>query len=128
MIETTALLKWPATWYGAYAVLDALGRYPELWRNGAAQDTQALAEIAGCLLAYNLAPDGTVAPRSTYRGFESYSFGQKKQRSPLATALLLAVLHQLDDLAPEVVGVNVLKLASSKGGAGIAVPPPDLAK
>ena len=122
-------VKWPATWYSAYAELDALGRYPELWRNGAArEDTHALAEIAGCLIAYNLTPDGTVTPRSTYRGFESYSFGQKKQRSPLATALLLAVLHRLDDLAPGVVGVNVLKLASSKGGAGIAVPPPDLAK
>lgn len=25
-------VKWPPTWYRAYAVLDTLGRYPGLWR------------------------------------------------------------------------------------------------
>jgi hypothetical protein len=24
-------VKWPPTWYGAYLVLDVLGRYPALW-------------------------------------------------------------------------------------------------
>jgi hypothetical protein len=119
-------VKWPSTWYGAYAVLDALGRYPELWQPGAhPEDTRALAETAACLVAYNVSADGTVTPRSTYRGFESYSFGQKKRPSPLATALLLAVLHRLDELGPDARRVDVRKLASSKGGTGVVVPPPD---
>jgi hypothetical protein len=24
------IIKWPPTWYGAYALLDTLGRYPQL--------------------------------------------------------------------------------------------------
>lgn len=117
-------VKWPATWYGAYAVLDALGRYPELWReDGREEDARSLAEITACLVAHNVAPDGTVTPRSTYRGFEQHSLGRKKQPSPLATALLLAVLHRLDDLAPLAAAVDVTRLTSSKGGAGTAIPP-----
>ncbi|MGE5288617.1 MAG: hypothetical protein ACM3ML_15750 [Micromonosporaceae bacterium] len=122
-------VKWPPTWYGAYAVLDALGRYPKLWRAADSDpaDARAVAELAACLVAYNVSADGTVTPRSTYRGFEAWSFGQKKQPSPFATALLLAVLHRIDDLAPAAADVDVRALTSSKGGHGLAVPPPDRA-
>lgn len=48
---------------------------------------------------------------------------QKKRPSPLATALLLAVLRRLNDLAPTAAAVDVVALASSKGGRGTAVPP-----
>lgn len=117
-------VKWPSTWYGAYALLDALGRYPELWRDDpAGEDAQALAELAACLVAYNVSVDGTVTPRSTYRGFEGHSFGQKKLPSPLATALLGTVVHRLDDLAPLAAKVDVLALGSSKGGTGAVMPP-----
>lgn len=118
-------VKWPTTWYGAYAMLDALGSYPQLWRGPHHQpaDARALAELAACLVAYNISADGTVTPRSTYRGFERWSFGQKKHSSPFATALLLAVLHRIDDLAPAAATVDVRALASSKGGIGTAVPP-----
>lgn len=117
-------VKWPSTWYGAYAVLDALGRYPEMWRAApSGEDARALAELAACLLAYNVSADGTVTPRSTYRGFEEYSIGQKKQPSALAAALLGTVLHRLDDLAPLAAEVDVLGLGSSKGGTGSVVPP-----
>ena len=122
-------VKWPPTWYGAYTMLDTLGRYPTLWRTGDRDpaDLRALAELAACLVAYNVSADGTVTPRSAYRGFENWSFGQKKRPSPLATALLLAVLHRIDDLAPAAAAVEVRALTSSKGGRGSAVPPPDLA-
>ena len=118
-------VKWPPAWYGAYAMLDTLGRYPQLWRGPHADpaDARALAELAACLVAYNFSADGTLTPRSICRGFENYSFGQKKHPSPFATALLLAVLHRVDDLAPAAAQVDVRALASSKGGAGIAVPP-----
>ena len=90
---------------------------------GRPDDRRALAELAACLIAYNIGPDGRVAPRSTYRGFESYSFGQKKAPSPFATARLLAVLHRLDPLAAQVREVDVLSLPSSMGGTGTAEPP-----
>ena len=118
-------IKWPPTWYGAYAVLDSLGRYPALWRGPDAvdEDRRALAELVACLIAYNTDDQGRVVPRSAYRGFESHTFGQKKLPSAFATALLLTVLRRLDDLAPEVAAVDVMALGSSKGGTGRVVPP-----
>lgn len=118
-------VKWPPTWYGAYLVLDAVGRLPELWRSpGAAPtDRRAVAEIAACLIAYNTSPDGTVTPRSIRKGFESFSFGQKRQPSAWATARLCVVLRRVEEMAGEIADVDVQSLTSSKGGAGIARPP-----
>lgn len=118
-------VKWPANWYDVHWVLDTLGRYPELW-NGAdatAADRLALAELAACMVAYNFGPNGRVTPRSCYRGFSDFSFGQKKQPSPFATARLAAVLRRLDDLADEIAAVDVLALGGSKGGTGTPMPP-----
>lgn len=119
-------VKWPPTWYRAHSLLDTLGRYPGLWRGPDASpvDRRSLAELAACLIAYNLGEDGRVVPRSTYRGFEAFSFGQKKVPSAFATAQLLTVLHRLDDLAPDAGNIEVTALAGSKGGTGQVVPPP----
>jgi hypothetical protein len=119
-------VKWPVIWYSAYAMLDTLGRYPQLWHGPRAdpEDVNALAEIAACLVAYNFSGDGTVTPRATYRGFEELSFGQKKHPSPFATAVLLTALHRVSDLAPAAAAVDVRALPSSKGGTGVAAPPP----
>ena len=118
-------VKWPPTWYGAYLVLDALGRLPELWRSAGAApaDRRSVAELAACLIAYNVSPEGTVTPRSIRRGFESFSFGQKKLPSAWATARLCVVLRRVEELAGEIADVDVLSLPSSKGGAGTARPP-----
>lgn len=118
-------VKWPSTWYGVFLVLDAVGRVPELWHGpGAApDDRRAVAELAACLIAYNVAPDGAVTPRSIRKGFESFSFGQKKRPSDWATARVCTVLRRLDELAGEIAAVDVLSLSSSKGGAGVARPP-----
>jgi hypothetical protein len=118
-------VKWPTTWYDVHGVLDTLGRYPRLWRGPDADpdDRRALAELVACLIAYNVAADGTVTPQSCYRGFERYSFGQKKVPSPFATARVLRVLHRFDDLAAEAAGVDVTALPSSRGGSGTARPP-----
>lgn len=123
--RTFKTTKWPAMWYRVDAVLDALGRYPALWVEPGAShaDRLALAELAACLIAYNMTPEGRVIPRSTYRGFESFSFGQKAQPSPFATARLLAILHRLDDVAPDAAAVDVAGLGSSRGGTGRAAPP-----
>ena len=117
-------VKWPPTWYSSYGVVDTLGRFPELWRDDpAGPRARALAEITACLLAYNVSPDGTVTPKSTYWGFERYSFGQKRHPSPFATALLLAAVRRVDELAPGVARVDVSALGSSKGGTGQPVAP-----
>ncbi|MEW6060134.1 MAG: hypothetical protein AB1551_08375 [Actinomycetota bacterium] len=118
-------VKWPTSWYDVHMVLDTLSRFPGLWRGPRSrpEDRRALAELAACMVAYNVGPDGRVTPRSCYRGFEGFSFGQKKVPSAFATARLAAVLRRLDDLAPEIRAVDVRKLTSSKGGSGTAVPP-----
>ena len=118
-------VKWPTSWYDVHLVLDTLSRFPGLWRGPRArpEDRLALAELAACMVAYNVGRDGRVTPRSCYRGFESFSFGQKKVPSAFATARLASVLRRLDDLTPEIRAVDVRALSSSKGGSGTAVPP-----
>jgi hypothetical protein len=121
------MVKWPTTWYDVHLMLDTLGRYPDVWSGGPAiaapEDRSAIAEMAACLVAYNVAVDGTVTPQSCYKGFEGFSFGQKKKPSPFATARLLAVLRPFVELAGEIAAVDVLALTSSKGGTGRALPP-----
>lgn len=115
-------VKWPPTWYGAYEVVDTLGRLPETWRHHGA-DRASLAEIAACLLAYNVSSDGRVTPQSVFQGWNWLSLGQKKEPSPLATAMVWARLALLEDIAEEIATVDVLALGSSKGGSGIPLPP-----
>ena len=85
--KTFKTVKWPPTWYRVYAVLDTLGRYPGLWRGEDArpEDRRSMAELIAALIAYNMTDDGRVVPRSTSRGFEAFSFGQKKEPSAFAT-------------------------------------------
>jgi hypothetical protein len=116
-------VKWPPTWYGAYWMLDTLGRYPDRWHHASSQDRRSLAELVACLIAYNLSSDGSVTPKSVYRGFEEFSFGQKKQPSPIATALLLCLVRRFTDLTDDVAKVDITRLASSKGGTGTPRPP-----
>jgi hypothetical protein len=118
-------VKWPPFWYSALAVAEVLGCYPELWRDARArrEDREALAEIAACLVAYNFTRGGRVIPQSCYRGFESFSFGQKKLQSALATVRLCVALRRLDDLVDDISAVDVTRLTSSKGGGGTALPP-----
>lgn len=111
-------VKWPPLWYGAYWTLDTLGRYPHLRRNGSGYARRSLAELVACLVTYNVSSDGTVTPRSVYRGFQRYSFGQKKQPSPTATALLSAVVRRFSDLTDDIMRVDVARLGSSKRGFG----------
>lgn len=120
--------KWPSTWYRVDTVLDAVGRYPEFWRgpDSDPDDRAALAELLACLVAYNLDGDGRVVPRSTFRGFTAFSFGQKRAASPFATAKVWSVLHRFDDIAEEARAVDVLALGSSKGGSGTARAPTPL--
>jgi hypothetical protein len=118
-------IKWPPFWYDVLWALDAVGRYPELWTGSSArpEDRRAIVELTACLIAYNLDAGGRATPRSCYRGFEDFSFGQKKRPSPFATARVLAVLKPLEDLAEEAIALDVLALGSSKGGSGTALAP-----
>jgi hypothetical protein len=75
------------------------------------------------LVAYNFDQFGRVTPGAVYRGFEEFTFGQKKQPSAFATADLLTILRHFDDLTGEIRAVDVLALTSSRGGSGSARPP-----
>lgn len=74
--QVRALAFWPAGWKGRAAT-------PED-RHGVAELTRAVAGLFG--------PDGMVTPHSCYKGFEGFSFGQKKRPSPWATARLCGIL------------------------------------
>lgn len=118
-------VKWPATWYSALALVDAVGRYPEVWDGPDAEpdDRRALAEVAACVVAYNMDAEGLVTPRSVARGFEGHSFGQKKTPSAFAAARIAATLVRVEPLADDVAGVDVLELGNSRGGSGTALAP-----
>jgi len=115
-------VKWPPTWYGAYEIVDVLGRLPGTWRD-VPEDRRSLAEIAACLLEYNVAADGRVTPLSSFRDFDVLSITDKKKPSALATALIWSRLASLADIADEIAAVDVMKLGSSKGGTGTPLPP-----
>jgi hypothetical protein len=114
-------VKWPGLWYDVLRTVETLGRYPELlaWEPG----RRALAELAACLVAYNVDGDGKVTPRRCSRGFERHSFGQKREPSAFATARVAAALRPLSAIASEIRAVDVLALESSKGGSGTPKPP-----
>jgi len=86
--------KWPPTWYDASAVLEALAPYPSIWKGktASAEDRRSTTEIIQAL-ATTFGPDGLVTPRSCFKGFEDYSFGQKKKPSPWATARVCGLLR-----------------------------------
>jgi hypothetical protein len=92
--------KWPPAWYDASAVLEALAPYPSVWtaRTASAEDERSTAEIARAL-ASTFGADGMVTPRSCSKGFEEYSFGQKKRPSPWATARVCGLLRVFSAIA-----------------------------
>lgn len=107
-------VKWPTFWYDAHWVLDTVGRFPATWSEG--DERRAVAEMAACLVAYNFGENGRVTPRSTYKGFETFSFGQKREPSPFATARLAAVLSRFPSMVDEIADVDVAALTGSEAG------------
>lgn len=118
-------VRWPSFWYDVLGVVDAVGRFPELWNGPEAreEDRRAVAELAACLIAYNTDSQGRVKPRRVHRGYERFSFADKSAASPFATARVLAALVRVADLAEEIAAVDVESLASSTGGSGTVLPP-----
>ncbi len=110
-------VKWPSVWYSALAVLDAVGRFPELWSGTESrpEDRRAIAEIAAVLIAHNVSADGRVTPVRTHHGYEAFSFGRKDSPSPFATAHVLLALSRVADLAGDIAGVDVDNLPASLG-------------
>ena len=118
-------VRWPSLWYDALAVLTTVGDFPSIWAAGdvSDEDVTALAEIAACLIAYNLGSDGRVTPLRVHEGYELFSFGRKDAPSPFATAMLLAALVKVAPLAEKISRVDARALASSRAGGGTARPP-----
>ncbi len=118
-------VRWPSFWYDVLGVVDAVGRFPDLWSGPHAreEDRRAVAELAACLIAYNTDSEGRVKPRRVHRGYERFSFADKSAASPFATARVLAALVRVADLADEIAAIDVESLASSTGGSGTVLPP-----
>jgi hypothetical protein len=118
-------VRWPSFWYDVLRVVDTVGRFPELWSgpDSREDDRMAIAELAACLIAYNMDSDGRVTPRRVHRGYEAFSFGAKDAPSAFATAQVLAALVRVADLAELISRVDVGSLASSKGSADTPMPP-----
>jgi hypothetical protein len=91
--------KWPPTWYDASAVLEAIAAYPAAWKSAAAAapDRKSALQIVRALAA-NFGPDGMIRPRSCFKGFEGWSFGQKKLPSAWATARLCGILRKYSSI------------------------------
>jgi hypothetical protein len=85
-------VRWPSFWYDVLRVVDTVGRFPELWSapDSREADRTAIAELAACLIAYNMDSEGRVTPRRVHRGYEAFSFGVKDAPSAFATAQVLA--------------------------------------
>jgi hypothetical protein len=118
-------VRWPSFWYDVLRVVDTVGRFPELWSGPDSRETDriAIAELAACLIAYNMDSEGRVTPRRVHRGYEAFSFGAKDAPSTFATAQVLAALVRVGDLAELIAQVDVEALASSKGSTDTPVPP-----
>jgi hypothetical protein len=125
-------VKWPSFWYDVLAVVTTLGRFPAVWSGPDASpaDARAMAELAACLISYNVGPEGRVTPKRVHRGYERFSFGVKTGPSPFATARVLSALALLAPLATEIKAVDVDALPSSMGAeehtesAGPGMPEP----
>jgi hypothetical protein len=117
-------VKWPSFWYDVLAVVSALGRFPTLWSGPDArpEDIRSMAELAACLVAYNLDPDGRVVPHRVHRGYERFSFGRKTEPSAFATARLLSALTLVSHLAEQIAAIDVHALPSSRGSEESSVP------
>lgn len=117
-------VKWPSFWYDVLAVVTTLGRFPGIWRGAEARpaDTRAMAELAACLISYNVGPDGRVTPKRVHRGYERFSFGTKTGPSPFATARVLSALVPVASLAAQIRAVDVDMLPNSMGAEEHAEP------
>ncbi len=103
----------PFFWYNIGTVLDAVRHYPELTKS------QAFLELIAVSLI-EFPPNGEFIPKTVYRYFKNYSFGQKKQPSPWMTFFLLRIYKDAIDNNPQIIDevkkIDGKSLKGSKGG------------
>lgn len=103
----------PFFWYDIGSVLDSCRHYPKLIK------TQAFRElIAVSLLEFP--SNGQFIPKTIYRYFENYSFGQKKKPSPWLTFFLSRIYKNAVETDPDIIdyvkNMDATQLKGSKGG------------
>ena len=81
-------LKYPNIWYDILHVVDVLSRYPY------AQEFDEFWEMWS-LIREKQQPGGGFIPESIWREWSSWSFGQKKEPSPLMTLRILEIANRL---------------------------------
>ncbi|MFX1237895.1 MAG: hypothetical protein ACFE8P_09270, partial [Promethearchaeota archaeon] len=103
----------PFFWYNIGTVLDSCRHYPALIK------TKAFRELLAISLL-DFPSSAQFVPKTIYRSFKSYSFGQKKEPSPWLTFFLSRIYKDAVESDPEVIksikNINATKLKGSKGG------------
>ncbi|MBN1801993.1 MAG: hypothetical protein JW891_10830 [Candidatus Lokiarchaeota archaeon] len=103
----------PFFWYNIGTVLDACRHYPELVR------TQAFQELIAVSLLEFPSSDGFI-PKTIYRYFNQYSFGQKKMPSPWLTLFLSRIYKDAVKVEHSIVNyvknIDARQFKGSKGG------------
>ena len=103
----------PFFWYNIGTILDSCRHYPELVKTTAFKEL-----VAVSLLEFT--PKGKFVPKTVYRYFSEYSFGQKKEPSPWMTLFLSRIYKQAVEFHPDIIHfvkeIDATKLKGSKGG------------
>ena len=103
----------PFIWYNIGTVLDAVSHYHELVRTSAFRELLAVSQLT-------FEPTGEMIPRTIFRYFQQFSFGQKKQPSPWMTLFFSRIYKRAVDFDPKIIDavkqIDGRSLKGSKGG------------
>ncbi|MHA1299889.1 MAG: hypothetical protein ACTSO9_10675 [Candidatus Helarchaeota archaeon] len=103
----------PFLWYNIGTVLDATSHYPELVKTQAFHELIAVSQIA-----FN--EHGEIIPKTVFRDFKNFSFGQKKEPSPWMTFFFSRIFKRAiesdSNIIKEVKKIDGKSLKGSIGG------------
>jgi len=99
--------RWPPYGYSAFAVLDAAGRYPDVWDGARARptDRQSMVELVAAYIQANFDEHGAVVVHRPSTGFASFPMSRRGRPSALATASACVVLRRLEPIVDDVLDV-----------------------
>lgn len=109
-------MPWPPHGDSAYSVLDAVGRYRDVWDGNRSKrlDRARVVRLLASFISANFDDHGIVVISRPAAGFGSMPMAKKGKRSALATAAAAIVVRRFEPLVDDVVRArNDLALASA---------------
>jgi hypothetical protein len=102
------ILPWPAYGHSAFSVLDAVGRYGDVWDGPRARpiDRTRVVKLLVAFVEANFDDHGAVFVRHPSRGFATLPMARRNAPSPLATAVVCVALRRFEPLAGEIVAAR----------------------